>query len=474
MSKTKTARAINMSTDPIKKCIVKLALPMMVAQLVNMLYSMVDRIYIGNISEIGNFAFAGMTVAYPIIAIVAAFAALGAYGASPLVGIKLGEKDREGAQQILSNSFFMLTIFGVTMTAVIMLFRADLLIAFGATENNFQYAYEYLSIYMIGTIFVMYALGLNVFITAQGFSTRAMKSVILGAVINIVLDPIFIFGLGMATKGAALATIIAQFCSAIYIMSFLFSGKGILKLDLKNFKPNPKIIKSFLALGAAPFIMYVTEAAVQIVFNIQMTNYGGDMTDYLITTVGICISLLQVVLVPVSAFAQGAAPFVSFNFGSGNMQRVKSAVKFTLTVTFTIAFIIAICAISVPELFVRIFNQDPIVIAYGKQYIPIFFAGLTLMGVQTGMQNTFLALGKAKISLCLACLRKLVLLIPALLILPIFLGVDGVFYAEAISDFIAIGTTVVVFSLMFGKILKQREQMLLEKAEKEAIANLEI
>ncbi len=463
MTKAKGNREINMATDPVKRCIVKLALPMMVAQLVNMLYSMVDRIYIGNIPEIGNFAFAGMTVAYPIIAIVSAFAAFGAYGASPLVGIKLGEKDKDSAETIIANSFFVLTIFGVALTAIIMFFRADLLYAFGATANNFQYAYEYISIYMIGTIFVMYALGLNVFITAQGFSTRAMKSVILGAVINIVLDPIFIFGFNMATKGAALATIIAQFCSAMYILSFLLGGKGILKLKLKGFKPNPKIIKGFLALGIAPFVMFSTEAAVQIVFNLQMTNYGGDMADYLITTVGICISLLQILLVPASAFAQGAAPMVSYNFGSGDMARVKQAVKFTVTVTGTMAIVLATGVIIFPEAFIRIFNQDATVVALGVQYLPIFFAGLSLMGVQTGFQNTFMALGKAKISLFLACLRKIVLLIPALLILPIFMGIPGVFYAECISDFIAIGTTVLTFVLLFKKILKERTEILENK-----------
>ncbi|MFI3129603.1 MAG: MATE family efflux transporter [Bacillota bacterium] len=460
MAKTLTRRPVNMGEDSIKSCIVRLALPMMVAQLVNMLYSMVDRIYIGNIPEIGNFAFAGMTIAYPIIAIVGAFAAFGGNGAAPLIGIKLGEKDIDGAEKVMANSFFVLTVFGVVLTFAIMMFREDLLYAFGATENTFIYAYEYLSIYMIGTIFVMYSLGLNVFITAQGFSTRAMKSVVLGAVINIILDPIFIFVFGMATKGAALATVIAQFCTAIYIMSFVFSDRGVIRLKLKGFKPDPKVIASFLALGIAPFIMYSTEAAVQIVFNLQMTAYGGDMADYYITTIGICISVMQFSMVPVAAFAQGAAPFISFNFGSGNMQRVKDAVKFMVSVTFSISFVIAVLAILFPGVFVRIFNQDPIVIALGVQYMPIFFAGLTLMGIQTGLQNVFMAVGKAKISLFLASLRKIILLIPALIILPKFVGIQGVFYAECISDFIAIAATATTFLLLFKGILQKRTDLL--------------
>lgn len=467
--KTK-AREIDLAKDPIKRTVVRLALPMMVAQLVNMLYSMVDRIYIGNIPGVGNLAFAGMTITYPILAIVSAFAAFGGYGASPLVAIKLGEKNKEGAEKIIVNSFFVLTIFGLFLTMIIMFFRTNLLYAFGATENNFIYAYEYLSIYMIGTLFVMYAIGLNVFITAQGFAKKAMTSVIIGAVINIVLDPIFIFALGMATKGAALATIIAQFCSAMYVLRFLLGNKGILKLKLKGFKPNPVVIKSFLALGIAPFIMYSTEAAVQIVFNLQMTNYGGDMSDYLITTIGICLSVMQFSMVPVAAFAQGAAPFISYNFGSGDMARVKAAVKFMVTVCFLISLVIALVAICFPEVCVRIFNQDPTVIQLGTMYMPIFFIGLTLMGMQSGFQNCFMATGKAKISLFLACLRKLVLLIPILLILPKYMGIPGVFYAECISDIIAIGTTVVTFAILFKRILKQRE-LLLEKQASEAVLN---
>ncbi len=463
MAKTITRRPIDMGKDSIKSCIIRLALPMMVAQLVNMLYSMVDRIYIGNIPEIGNFAFAGMTIAYPILAIVAAFAAFGGNGAAPLVGIKLGEGDNDSAEKIMANSFFMLTVFGISLTLIIMFFREQLLYAFGATENNFIYAYEYLSVYMLGTVFVMYSLGLNVFITAQGFSTRAMKSVILGAVINIVLDPIFIFVFNMATKGAALATIIAQFCTAMYILSFVLSDRGIIKLKLKGFKPNMKVIGSFLALGFAPFIMYATEAAVQIIFNLQMTAYGGDMADYLITTIGICLSVMQFSMVPVGAFAQGAAPFISYNYGSGNMQRVKDGVKFMVTVSFIISFTVAMLAILFPEMFIRIFNQEPDVIALGVAYMPIFFAGLTLMGMQVGFQNTFMAVGKAKISLFLASLRKIILLIPALLILPKFMGISGVFYAECISDFIAIGTTALTFVLLFKGILKSREELLARK-----------
>ncbi len=463
MTKTVKRHAVDMGKDPIKSTIIRLALPMMVAQLVNMLYSMVDRIYIGNIPEIGNFAFAGMTIAYPILAIVGAFAAFGGNGAAPLVGIKLGERDVDGANKVLANSFFMLTVFGIVLTAVIMMFRADLLHLFGATENNFKYGYEYLSIYMFGTIFVMYSLGLNVFITAQGYSTRAMLSVVIGAVVNIILDPIFIFGFGMATKGAALATIIAQFCSAMFILKFVLSGKGTLKLDLKGFKPDKAVIMSFLALGIAPFIMYSTEAAVQIVFNLQMKAYGGDMTDYLITTIGICISVMQFSMIPVAAFAQGTAPFISYNYGSGDMSRVKSAIKFMVTVAFFISLAVALCAICIPETMVRIFNQDPTVVELGVKYMPIFFIGLTLMGIQTGFQNCFMAVGKAKISLFLASLRKIILLIPALLILPTFMGVSGVFYAECISDIIAILTTALTFTLLYGKILKARTEYLANK-----------
>ena len=452
----KEKNKINLGTDNVGKLLFKLALPAIIAQIVNVLYNIVDRIFIGRMID-GDIAMAGVGIAFPIIIIISAFSSLIGVGGAPLAAIKMGEKDNDGAEKIISNSFSMLIIIGIILTIGFLIFTEPLLWAFGASETTIGFAKEYLNIYLIGTIFVQISLGMNSFINTQGFTKIGMSTVLIGAGINIVLDPIFIFGFNMGVSGAALATIIAQLVSAIWALKFLFGNKSIIKIRKKYLKPNMKIVLSITALGISPFIMQSTESLVLISLNNKLMMYGGDLAVGAMT---IMSSIMQIVTLPIVGLAQGAQPIMSYNFGAKKIDRVKKTFKilFTCAIMYTV-FMWSLLNIF-PEVFVTIFNDKPEIIEMTSWSIKIFFGGIFLFGAQMACQQTFLALGQAKISLILALLRKIILLIPLVFILPTLFDdkLKAVLFAEPISDILAALTTMVCFAIFYKKTLSKIDE----------------
>lgn len=446
--------------ESIVKLIFALGLPSILAQLINVLYNIVDRMYIGHIAEIGDLALTGVGVTFPIIMVISAFSALAGFGGAPLASIKLGEQDKEGAEKILGSSTALLLVFSVVLTIGLLIFKEPLLYLFGASDNTIVYANSYITIYLFGTIFVQLALGLNSFISAQGFAKTAMLSVLIGAITNIVLDPIFIFGLNLGVNGAALATIISQCVSAIWVVRFLLSSKSIIRIKKHNIKLNKKVILSIAALGISPFIMQTTESLINIVFNVGLQKYGGDLY---VGSMTILTSVMQLLVVPIQGFTMGVQPLISYNFGAKNYDRVKKAFKILIGTTFTVSTLGCLFAIAFPEILVSLFTQKSELVALTSKMLPIFFAGMWAFGIQMGCQSTFMALGQAKISLFLALLRKVILLIPLALILPIFFKVTGIYYAEPIADILASATTLIVFIFSYKKILgegiKKKEKL---------------
>ncbi|GAA0108030.1 MATE family efflux transporter [Clostridium tertium] len=445
MSRSKT----NLGEGSVGKLLLSLALPAIVAQLVNVLYNIVDRIFIGRMLN-GEVAMAGVGVAFPIIMIISAFSALIGMGGAPLAAIKMGGKDNEGAEKIISNSFSTLIIIGLICTIVFLIFKEDLLWAFGASDATIGYAVDYLTIYLIGTVFVQIALGMNPFINTQGFAKIGMVTVVIGAIINIVLDPIFIFKLNLGVKGAALATILSQFVSAIWVLTFLFGKKSILKIRVNYLAPKFKVLLPIVALGVSPFIMQSTESLVLISMNNKLQLYGGDLAVGAMT---IMSSIMQIVTLPLMGLSQGAQPIISYNFGAKNIERVKRTFKLLLTSCLTYTFIMWAALMVFPEVFVGIFNNKPELVEITSWSMRIFFGGIFIFGAQIACQQTFLALGQAKISLIMALLRKVVLLVPLIFILPMFFGdkLKAVLFAEPISDIIAALTTITVFIIFYKK-----------------------
>ncbi|WP_195954585.1 MATE family efflux transporter [Clostridium tertium] len=445
MSRSKT----NLGEGSVGKLLLSLALPAIVAQLVNVLYNIVDRIFIGRMLN-GEVAMAGVGVAFPIIMIISAFSALIGMGGAPLAAIKMGEKDNEGAEKIISNSFSTLIIIGLICTIVFLIFKEDLLWAFGASDATIGYAVDYLTIYLIGTVFVQIALGMNPFINTQGFAKIGMVTVVIGAIINIVLDPIFIFKLNLGVKGAALATILSQFVSAIWVLTFLFGKKSILKIRVNYLAPKFKVLLPIVALGVSPFIMQSTESLVLISMNNKLQLYGGDLAVGAMT---IMSSIMQIVTLPLMGLSQGAQPIISYNFGAKNIERVKRTFKLLLTSCLTYTFIMWAALMVFPEVFVGIFNNKPELVEITSWSMRIFFGGIFIFGAQIACQQTFLALGQAKISLIMALLRKVVLLVPLIFILPMFFEdkLKAVLFAEPISDIIAALTTITVFIIFYKK-----------------------
>ncbi|MBC5629519.1 MATE family efflux transporter [Clostridium sp. NSJ-6] len=455
---------VDLGTGKVGKLLVSLALPSIIAQLVNVLYNIVDRVFIGRIPN-GEIAMAGVGVAFPIIMLVSAFSALIGFGGAPLVAMKMGEKDNDGAEKIMSNSFSTLIIISIILTVGLLIFREPILLAFGASEATLGYALDYLTIYLIGTIFVQIALGMNPFINTQGFAKIGMITVAIGAIINIVLDPIFIFGLNMGVKGAALATVVGQMVSAIWVLQFLFGKKSILKIRKKYIIPSLKVIIPVMALGISPFIMQATESIVLISLNNQLLKYGGDLAVGAMT---IMSSVMQIILLPLTGLTQGAQPIISYNFGANQLDRVKKTFKLLLIccLTYTVSMWAAIMI--TPETFVRIFNNKPELMEITSWSMRIYFAGILVFGAQIACQQTFLALGQAKISTVLALLRKIVLLVPLIFILPLFLqdGLQAVLLAEPIADIVATAVTVSTFIIFYKKKLGGSSQ----KMNNESIA----
>lgn len=439
-----------LGTEKIGKLVFSLALPAVIAQMVNVLYNIVDRMYIGHIPKIGSTALTGLGVCFPILMLISAFSAFVGSGGAPLASIQLGKGNNKEAEKILGNGVTMLLAFSLILTFGFMIFKEPLLYAFGASDKTFMYANQYLTIYLLGTIFVQAAIGLNTFITCQGQAKVAMFSVLIGAIINIVLDPIFIFVFDLGVRGAALATIISQGCSAIWVVAFLVSKRSSLRIKLSNLKPNWKIIGSIAALGVSPFIMQATESLINIVFNSGLKHYGGDVY---VGSMTILQSVMQLFVLPTQGITMGTQPIISFNYGAKNHQRVKDTFKYTLIVTVIITVMATISVALFPQVFARMFTSDQELIALVVKVLPIFMAGIWIFGVQMACQSAFMGMGQAKISLFLALLRKVILLIPLALILPRFTGVMGIYYAEPIADILAAVTTGTLFALSFKKIL---------------------
>ncbi|MEO2507989.1 MATE family efflux transporter [Clostridium paraputrificum] len=436
----------------IGKLLISLAAPAIVAQLVNVLYNIVDRIFIGRMDN-GELAMAGVGVAFPILMLISAFSALIGMGGAPLCAIKMGEKNNDEAEKIMSNSFSMLLIIAVILTTGFLIFKEPILWAFGASEATIGYALDYLSIYVLGTIFVQIALGMNSYINTQGFAKIGMMTVVIGAVINIVLDPIFIFVFDLGVKGAALATVAGQMVSALWVLKFLFGKKSILKIRKKYMVPDLKVVGATMALGVSPFIMQSTESLVLISLNTRLSMFGGDIAVGAMT---IMSSIMQIILMPLQGLAQGAQPIISYNYGAKQMDRVKKTFKLTLISCLSFTVIMCSLLMLFPNLFVSIFNNEPELVAITTWAIRIYFLGIFVFGAQIACQQTFLALGQAKISLFLALLRKVVLLVPLIYILPSLFQdkLKGVLMAEPIADVIATLTTVTCFMVFYKKKFK--------------------
>lgn len=454
MSNNKLDVSQQMATAPVWKLIIKLSIPAILAQIVNLLYNVVDRIYIGHMEDVGTAALTGVGLCNPIIVLISAFTMLVAQGGAPRAAIEMGKGDIKKAEKILGNCFSLLMVFAVLLTAAFSIFGEKLLMLFGASEDTIIFALPYMQIYVAGSIFVMFSLGLNMFITTQGFTKISMATVLIGAICNIVLDPIFIFGFKMGVRGAALATIISQGVSAVWVLSFLLGKQTKLKIRKENLLPSAKILLPVLALGISPFIMNATEAVINISFNSSLQKYGGDIAVGAMT---ICTTVFQMAWVPAQGIGQGAQPIISYNYGARNADRVKQAFKAFLTICFTYVFIFGALIELFPQFFIGIFNDNPDLVDTATWAIRLYGCAMTFFGIQMAVQQTFIALGKAKASLFIACLRKVILLVPLIYILPNFFEdkVFAVFLAEPVSDAISIVTASIVFFFVFKKEMKQ-------------------
>lgn len=443
-----------LGTGNIRRLVVKLAVPTMLAQFVNLLYNIVDRIYVGRIPEVGSLALAGLGVTFPIIMLVAAFAALAGNGGASRAAIAMGAGDIKKAERILGNSAALLVIFSALLTAVFLAVKDPILLMFGASENTLPYASEYLTIYLIGTVFVQLSLGLNAFITNQGFTRTSMATVCIGAALNIILDPVFIFVFDMGVKGAALATILSQAVSCVWVIAFFRGKKTVLRLRAKNFRLEGTAVKAIISLGVSPFIMQLTECLVQLTFNNGMMKYGNDMY---VALMSILFSMLQVVWMPISGLSQGVQPIIGYNYGARKLDRVKSAFRLMFIANLGFSLFVVGLVELFPGLFIGMFTSDPAIAEIGIPAVRVYMAGMALMGAQSACQNTFIALGEAKISLFLAFLRKVILILPLALILPEIaeLGVWGLFLAEPVSDVIAVAVTTSMFVFSSRRLLRE-------------------
>lgn len=450
---TKGKKETDLANEPVGKLLFRLSLPAITAQVVNVLYNMVDRMYIGHIPGYGAQALTGLGVAFPLIMIISAFTALISMGGAPRASIMIGKGEKEEAEKILGNCTMALLIAGLLLTAFFSIFAKDLLLLFGASENTIEYATDYMRIYAAGTLFVQAALGLNAFITTQGFATVSMLSVVIGAVCNIVLDPIFIFGLHMGVKGAALATILSQAVSAVWVVRFLTGRKTNLKIRKKYLKIEPRVFLPCMALGLSPFIMQSTESILNICFNSSLLKYGGDVAVGAMT---ILSSVMQFAMLPLQGLTQGAQPIISFNYGAGNPERVKKTYFLLLRASLAFSGLIWVTAMFAPGIFVGIFTSDLRLLETTRWAMRIYMAAELIFGIQLACQQTFIALGRAKESIFLALLRKVILLIPLIFILPNFFAdkTMAVFLAEPVADVVAVLTTATLFSIRFRQILK--------------------
>ncbi len=460
----KPKRQNDLGKDPLGPLLLRLAVPAITAQLVNALYNIVDRMYIGHIQEVGDLALTGLGVAFPVLMFISALSALAGMGGGSRAAIRMGAGDEEGANAILGGCTALLVLISIVVTVVFQLLREPMLYAFGASGNTIGYASGYLKIYLWGTIAVQLSLGLNNFITTQGFSTTSMLTVVIGAVCNIVLDPIFIFGLDLGVQGAALATILSQAVSAVWVLAFLTGRKSRLKIQRRHLRLDPKVLLPVAAIGVSPFIMQSTESLVNIALNSSLKHYGSDT---FVGAMTIASSVMQVLTMPFMGLSQGAQPIIGYNYGAGNTDRVKRTFRMMFAAGMSLSILGFTLVQLFPGAFIAIFNDKPELVQATEWAMHIYFGGMFMLGMQFSCQQTFVALGQAKVSLFLALLRKIVLLIPLVYLLPRVLPallppamadreVFSVYLAEPIADICAATVTGLVFLWKFPRILKKR------------------
>lgn len=446
-----------LGTEPVGRLLLRLALPTVTAQVINMLYNIVDRIYIGHIPEVGSLALTGVGVCMPLIMIVSAFASLVGFGGGPRASIFLGRGDHDMAEKTLGNCFTTQIIISVVLTAALLLWNRDFLLAFGASKNTIEYGVAYMNLYAIGTIFVQLTLGMNTFITAQGFARTGMLSVLIGAVANIILDPIFIFGFGMGVRGAALATILSQALSCTWVLCFLFGRKTQLRIRRRNLRLERQIILPSLALGLSTFIMQASESVISVCFNASLLRYGGDIAVGAMT---ILASVMQFALLPLQGLGQGAQPIISYNYGARNAARIRQAFRLLLRCSLLYSCTLWLCIMLFPQIFAMMFTSNAALLEFTKSALRIYTACLLLFGIQMACQMTFTSLGKAKSSIIVAVMRKFILLLPLIYIMPHLLPQDptrAVYMAEPVADFLAVTFTAILFTFQFKNAIKSIE-----------------
>lgn len=451
------SRVNNLGSDPIGKLVLRLAIPSMLAQFVNVLYGIVDRMYIGNIPEIGDLALAGVGVCGPIVTLISSFSFLIGIGGAPLIAMRLGEGNKKNAEEILANCFLLLSVMAVSLSIIFLCIKRPMLLTFGASEESFSYANDYITIYLIGTIFAILSVGLNQFITCQGFSTVAMCSVLIGAVLNIILDPVFIFVFHMGVRGAALATLLSQMISFFFVFSFLRGKRVHVRITFHGY--SWKIVRRVLLFGFSPFIINASDSVIIIVLNTVLQRYGGPgLGDHYITCATIVLSYFQLITMPLGGITGGTQPILSFNYGAKNTLRIRQAFKRILLLCVIFVSIMLFISQLVPHLFVRIFTQDPDVTALSVWGIRVFTLAVIPMAFQYELVDGLTALGIAKVAITLSLNRKIMFMLLTI-VLPVFLGATGAFYAEPLADTICGIVTTIVFLLLINKVLRQREEM---------------
>lgn len=453
-------KGADLGSGPVGKLLFSLALPTITSQVVNMLYNLVDRVYIGHmkpVDTVGSLALTGVGVCLPVIMIISAFSALVGMGGAPRASIQEGRGDPEGSQRIMGNGFTLLILCAVALTAVFQSFAEPLLLTFGASENTIGYAMDYMRVYSLGTLFVQVTLGMNAYITAQGFTTVSMKTVLIGAGLNTVLDPIFIFGLRLGVRGAALATILSQAVSAVWVLRFLTGPRTKWRLRREDLRLRPEVFLPSMALGLSPFIMQSTESLIAVCFNSSLLKYGGDVAVGAMT---VLTSMMQFAMMPLHGLSQGAQPIISYNFGARNARRVRDAFRCLLKTCVLYSAALWALVQLFPRLFVTIFNNNPVLVDYAAWALRIYMGVTCLFGIQVACQQTFVALGNAKTSLFLAVLRKIILLIPLIYILPNFFAdkAFAVFLAEPAADFLAVSATASLFAVQFKRSMAELER----------------
>lgn len=443
-----------LGTQPVGPLLFKLAIPTVIAQLINMLYNVVDRIYIGHIPGDGSLALTGVGVCLPIILVVSAFAALVSTGGAPRASICMGKGDHETAEKILGGCFSLQVTISLILTVILLVWNRDFLLAFGASENTIDYASAYMSIYAVGTLFVQVTLGMNSFITAQGFTKTGMYTVLIGAACNILLDPLFIFVFGMGVRGAALATIISQGISAVWCLLFLTGKKTFLRLQKSTLRLDAKLILPCLALGSATFIMQASDSVISVCFNASLLKYGGDVAVGAMT---ICTSVMQFAMLPMQGIGQGAQPISSYNYGAGNTARVRQTFRLLLRACLVYSVLLWLSIMLMPGVFAGIFTSDPTLITFSEKALRVYCGGMGLFGIQVACQMTFVSIGNAPCSIIVAIVRKFVLLLPFIYLFPHILAdqTSAVYLAEPAADLLAVTFTAILFATQFKKSLNK-------------------